>query len=331
MKVAHIVPSMDIGGVEIGIKKSKKEISEFFDYKVFFVKKMGSLKCGQKSIFNLFLLLLSRRWVPDVIVTSLWWSHIFGEIFQRLFGIYWVSFFHSNNYTHKFDRFFIGRAWNKSNICMVDSEATAVLMCEVSRRRYYIVPYVFKNNICKKRWAEREIDFIWVGRIVKEKRVDLLIKFLTLLQDKTPKARIALVVVGELPIELLELQRENKLIFNFFQNSNNSDLLNLMGNSKFYLLFSDFEGMSMSTVEAIQAGCLPVVRRVGEIASYLSAEACIEISDISENGLSEVIDAVSDLASDSGDVERRIDLANRAINNLSNYVDSFVSILGKIK
>ena len=59
----------------------------------------------------------------------------------------------------------------------------------------------------------------------------------------------------------------------------NDDVLIALSRAKFYLLFSDHEGMSMSTVEAIQAGCIAVVRRVGEIPRYLDKSACIGISD----------------------------------------------------
>ena len=38
-KVAHIIPSMNYGGVEVAIQKSLKDLNKNFDYKIFTVKK----------------------------------------------------------------------------------------------------------------------------------------------------------------------------------------------------------------------------------------------------------------------------------------------------
>ena len=49
--INHLLPGMYRGGVEVGIKKSYKDINEVFNYKVFYIKRRGNIDVNQKSFF----------------------------------------------------------------------------------------------------------------------------------------------------------------------------------------------------------------------------------------------------------------------------------------
>ena len=96
LSVAHIVPNMNYGGVEVAIHRSFYELNQIFDYKIYTVKKKGIMNVGQRKIISLIFKCFSIKHRPNFIITSLWWSHPFG-LFLSLTGIKWISFFHARN------------------------------------------------------------------------------------------------------------------------------------------------------------------------------------------------------------------------------------------
>ena len=74
-KIAHIIPTMNYGGVEVAIQKSER-FKQNFDYKIFTVKNLGKPRIGQKNYIYLIKYIISQKWVPDVIIT-------YGEPYSR--------------------------------------------------------------------------------------------------------------------------------------------------------------------------------------------------------------------------------------------------------
>ncbi len=52
-RVAHIVPAMYIGGVEVAIARSHEYLNESIDYRIYYVRNRGSLDCGQRHVLTL--------------------------------------------------------------------------------------------------------------------------------------------------------------------------------------------------------------------------------------------------------------------------------------
>jgi len=104
-------------------------------------------------------------------------------------------------------------------------------------------------------------DFIFVGRLIKEKHADLLIHAVTLLQCKNPDIRG--VIIGEGPEygkihNLINDKKINKTIHlcEFYQN--HDDLLAQLKSSRVFVLPSTREGFGIAALEALACG-LPVV------------------------------------------------------------------------
>ena len=95
--INHLLPGMYLGGAEVGIKKSYKDINKYFNYKVFYIKGRGIIDVNQRSFFLSFLNIISNKTKPSIIISSLWWSHFFGY-FLRVFGFKWIVFIHSPNF-----------------------------------------------------------------------------------------------------------------------------------------------------------------------------------------------------------------------------------------
>src|SRR3989344_2160343 len=143
--IAHIVPAMDIGGVEIGITRSFVEINRQFAYEVYYVRRKGSLEVGQQSVLRLLKKVLLGDNKPDIILTSLWWSHLFGWLIRSR-NRQWVAFFHSAGFFHKVDSIVCRWAWRRADKCLVDSMATHNAISRSLRKPDAVIPYIFEGQ-----------------------------------------------------------------------------------------------------------------------------------------------------------------------------------------
>jgi len=325
-KIAHIVPGMAVGGVEIGIERSCAALRDQFDYRVFYVRRKGSLDCDQASVVRLFWMLCTGKWRPDVVITSLWWAHLAGFIF-KLLNIKWVAFFHSSRFPHGVARLFCKTAWKEAHYRLVDSGATDNAMQKFGKQKSSVVPYVFLDEFPKNKWKERPVDFIWAGRVSQVKRLDILQDFLVLLEAVLPTARIMLILAGEVPTSLKQFLLNTKLDISVKNNLANFQVRACLAQTKFYLLFSDYEGMSMATVEAVQAGCIAVVRPVGEIPTYLNADSCVWVNDIEKENLNRVLHMCVDVACDEACAERIRKNAYASISHIETYTEAMSEFL----
>jgi len=329
-KIAHIVPSLSTGGVEVGIERSCSTLKQHFDYRVFYVRRKGCLDCDQTSIIRLLWLSCTGRWRPDIIITSLWWAHLTG-ILLNIFSIKWVAFFHNSKFPHAIARFFCKIAWRKAHYRIVDSGATGRAMKQFGVRQSSTVPYVFLDNLPDNVWKERPIDFMWVGRVSSVKRLDILRDFLSLVEHTWPAARVVLILAGEAPTVLKSFFLETRLDITVENNLRNDQVREWLTKSKFYLLFSDYEGMSMTTIEAVQAGCIAVVRPVGEIPMYLDECSCVWVNDIKKENLKRVLHKCTHMICDEQQADMTRKNAYKNIVNIEKYTESMIGFLNGVR
>jgi glycosyltransferase involved in cell wall biosynthesis len=325
-KVAHIVPSLDIGGVEIAIKRSFTKMQLRFDYRVFTVRRKGTLQCGQQSVLRLLWDFIRERWRPDVVVTSLWWAHPFGYLLQ-LAGVRWLAFFHNSKAMHSVENVVVFWAWRKADGLLADSPASAKFMGRRIARPCDVVPYVFEPPLPAGKPPERDIDIVWVGRNSTQKRPDLARDFIRALARQVRGGRLAFVVGGSAPDFVQSLGAETGWDVSLFVSLDHGAVLDIQRRSRFYLLVSDFEGMSMSTIEAIQAGCVAVVRPVGEIPQYLDAKSAVLIANDSSEEIDRAARAVAAMWNDAATMGRLRSNAQANLQSLPLYADALALAL----
>lgn len=328
LRIAHIVPAMTFGGVEIGISRSYTELNQMFDYRVFHVlRQPGALDCGQQPVMLLLRDILLGRWRPDVVVTSLSWSHPFGHL-CRCLGIPWVAFFHSAGFSHARDEFSQRWAWRWANHRLADSAATRMAMSVHGHHDCQLVPYRFTQLSASQHiWADRAIDLIWVGRNHPDKRLDLFIALWQELMRLIPQGRVAIAVVGEPPVELSALAAAGGWQLTIHQSLDNAAVRELLGQARFYVLLSNYEGMSMSTAEAVSAGCVPVVRPVGEIPVYVGPDSGFYVDDVTKIGLAATAARLVQCWHDAERAKIMTGKAQAALESLPDYVSSFAAAM----
>ena len=104
-------------------------------------------------------------------------------------------------------------------------------------------------------------DIIFVGRLIKEKHVDLLVRAFGLISSDKPQLR--LLIIGEGPekdaiIKIIqELSLENRVVLREFQ-ANHDNVIALMKSAKVFVNPSTREGFGITALEALACG-IPVV------------------------------------------------------------------------
>ncbi|MHA1268753.1 MAG: glycosyltransferase family 4 protein [Candidatus Helarchaeota archaeon] len=129
--------------------------------------------------------------------------------------------------------------------------------------RYFDVAEYKNNMFFKKYNIDKNTDsplLIMMGRLVKIKRVDKLIKAVPLLKDKFPNVKVVILGQGIERKRLSMLAKELDVIENIIMPGwiSESDKIQLLGMADIYIHLSKEEGLSLSLLESQLAG-LPVV------------------------------------------------------------------------
>lgn len=175
--------------------------------------------------------------------------------------------------------------------------------------------YFFKDII------DRMYDLVFVGRFAAIKRVGDIIDAVSILTKRGKKLEVAL--IGDGPQRRLLEQKIAKLglnkSFHFFGFLDENVKYSIMGNSKIFILPSEREGFSLSTLEAMAMGCIPIV-------SKPKFDEVFGVSHFVENDVNGVYYEVKDVDALASAVKRLLSnyellsfLSKNAISSANNY------------
>ncbi|NDD93463.1 hypothetical protein EBZ37_15455, partial [bacterium] len=197
-RILHVVPSLDVGGVEVGLLRSQSELCKVVVFRVFSVKGPGRLNVPSLNLLDLLKLMFKKEACPQVVVSSLWLGHLVGATLALIYGARWIPFFHAARSDGVWRDAILHSAARMSRFAFFDSPAT---------HRYYkthgegdsqIIPYRFASPLQEADWLKgRSYTCIFVGRLSPQKRPDLLVEYLRHLQRLMPDARPLVVASGE--------------------------------------------------------------------------------------------------------------------------------------
>ena len=144
--------------------------------------------------------------------------------------------------------------------------------------------------------SEVESDLIFVGRLIREKHVDVLIDAIALIKDRFPDIRC--LIIGDGPerrnLELRAKERgivENIVFTGFFHSSD--DVISRLKSSRVFVFPSTREGFGISVLEALACG-LPVVTvdHPKNASKAFISDGCGALSTLDAGDLSAQIQAV---------------------------------------
>ena len=327
MRVAHIVPSMNVGGVEMAIYRTSAALNKEFEYNVYCVKSQGNIVAGQLKLRDYIKALVRFQHKPDVVVTSLWWSHPIGFI-STFFGVRWVVFLHSSGFASFPDWLFTRLAVLIAKHFFYDSGKTAkTLLGKKSESAHFIPCFTIDHRIPPKFRVETDVDVIWAGRNSPEKRLDLIADIASRVLSIRPSTRVSFYVVGSQFAEFDVLRSKYSNCVSLIYNSAPDAALHAFQNSKIALCLSDYEGFSMSTAEAAFSGNLIAARDVGDLHSYLPRVETVWLESLDEVGLNDFAQKLCRLLDDRASLSDRrestMEFTRKKLSSFS-YVPAFV-------
>lgn len=325
IRVLHVVPSLNIGGVEVGLLRSQSELQKSVAFRVFSVKGPGRLSLPSLTRLDILKLLLRRSERPHVVVTSLWLGHLVGVVLAFCCGARWVPFFHAARSEGWWRDSILRSAAHLSRFAFFDSAATCQYYKTHSSARSQIVPYRFAPP-AQAVTEGRPFTCIFAGRLSREKRPDLLITYLSDLHRLMPAVRPLVLVSGEdkLLREFEALLHGAGVMAEVRFNVSPMAVVELMSQSALYLSFSDYEGFGMATIDAMSCGCVPIVRPVGEIASYVRDDCGILVADTSPAGMNAVAKQCFDLLKDAAKLRTFSERARLSVFRYRLYTESYL-------
>ncbi len=224
----------------------------------------------------------------DAVLTHLWFANTIGRIASKFSGIPRVISFEHNVYDRvKSSRqFFIDRllqSWCTRIIAVSSVVRDSLVAHGIDEKRITVIP----NGIDLERFhstgtrdTEREFTFLFVGRLVEQKGVDVLLDALA----QVPRGRLQVVGGGVLRASLEQKTRDLGLVSRVEFLGARRDIPQLLKQADCFVFPSRWEGYGLSLIEAAAAG-LPI------IASDLPA-----VRDLVDNGVEALLVAPEDRA-----------------------------------
>ncbi|MEM1588483.1 MAG: glycosyltransferase family 4 protein [Candidatus Bathyarchaeia archaeon] len=147
-------------------------------------------------------------------------------------------------------------AWALKNstkvVCLTESEAKEVMKLGVKRKNIEIIPIAIDVEKFSPSSLEKGY-LLWIGRLVKEKGIEFLLKAMKLLKEK-----VKLIIVGDGPLrknlmhEALSMGLKNEVLF--IKEASREQVIKLLQECSLFILPSLREGLPMVLLEAMATG-----------------------------------------------------------------------------
>lgn len=296
VKLIYIINSLHPGGAEMGLEmllknnffdnlqvnivclsrsnsKLEERVESLLPGRVFYLTK-SPVSNGKFFMYVIKFLTLIRKFKPDVVVCSLSQSVLVSRIAKLFFKFNLITFEHNTEFQNKLAWFLMKKTDFLTNYFWCDSKSTErslKLRYRSSKVRNLPLFYMENNNKQKSIYSKgRVFEIISVGRLAPQKNYFDAIDAVYLIKSSGIDVKLTIYGEGELRDQLTIKVRELDLVDNvclkgFVQNWKLEAI-----DYDAYLLMSDFEGLSISTLEAMSIGLPCIVRPVGELKNYIT-------------------------------------------------------------
>lgn len=140
---------------------------------------------------------------------------------------------------------------------------------------YYRIPFIEREEITEREYnavSDRALVIVYPCRLVKgQKRADLLPEFIAELEKRKINYVFNIVGDGACEEEIRMYIQHNRLNDKVFLSGRLSrkELISFLNKQDIYLNFSEYEGMSLTMLEAMARGCVPVVTNVSGVSDVI--------------------------------------------------------------
>lgn len=347
-KIIHLIPIDGLGGVEQAARSINS--SSELDINIAFIcgsslrkesifKEVSGPKVNINSpIFyiNGFKYLLKEK--PDLLVSSLWRSSIISiayNLYSRLLtknNSKFVLFLHVNKFGHILDKIFTTIAMYLADEIWCDSKATQLAMLRQERLFNKSKVISFLVNIDDKLFSDedKEDNFVFWGRLAKQKRIDKAIKLFSKVHLSKPNSMFYIYgpdrgELSNLKALVKELKLENHILFMGEKKPGQYPLQTT--SSRFFINTSSHEGMAIAVTEAMQLGIIPIVTPVGEVANYCEDNQNSIYFKDEETTAKRIIQVLSDQHLQKSLRQNAIAYWNNKLNYSQDFVENCLRVL----
>lgn len=142
----------------------------------------------------------------------------------------------------------------------------------------YFCPFIEKIRKVNRKYNSDGTEPIKIGypcRLVRnQKRADLIPQFIEYLEAKMTNYVLNIAGDGSCRKEIEEYVRKNHLHrkVRLYGKLSKAELIDFLNNQDIYLNFSEYEGTSLTMLEAMASGCVPVVTNVSGVSDFIASD-----------------------------------------------------------
>jgi glycosyltransferase involved in cell wall biosynthesis len=133
----------------------------------------------------------------------------------------------------------------------------------------HVIPSGVDGSVYRPGAGARDVDVILVARLAPVKRVDLFVETIRRVSEALPSIHAVIIGKGPMREASEALARQLGIAKNVTFLGHEPDVSAWLGRAKVFLLTSDTEGLSISLIEAMLSGAVPVVSAVGDLADAI--------------------------------------------------------------
>lgn len=294
------------------------------------------------------LVMALRKARPDAVISNLPLGNVVGQVAARLAGVpQRIAVQHTEAWTYQpimrwLDRFTGSFGFYTSNVTVSETVKRSFSGCPPAyQRRLVVIPngIVFQRTDLSQSEARRKLGLpaegtyliVVVGRLSAQKNQAVLVRALA----KIPDAHLAIAGEGELRSELEGLARRADVSdrLHLLGNIDRSDMANFLGAGDVWAFPSIYEGLSLSLLEALNAGLAIVASNIPSNTEVLEADqqgpAAILLPPDDEDGWREALTTLSQDRAARGEYARRArDLAS--LFTLERMIDRYEELLNDL-
>jgi len=286
INITYLIPVDSLGGgVEVAAKGVREISNDRFKFNVEYI-------CKDKSeLFNVFVLFKAVIKIysikPEVLILSLWRSQLVGVIVKFILPRTKVIFFvHSAEDAHFLDYFLSRLTLFIASEVWGDSVTSLKERFKYSKKsRNGRVISFSARKIEKFKIRKNSPNFIFWGRIGKEKGLDRSVIIFSKILEFYPKATFTIIGsdggrLNEIKTQCQELKLDKSV--HFYNEMDFSEIRKFARKASFYLQTSLYEGAAMSVMESMKLGLVPIVTPVGEISRYCKSNNSVLVRSNNE-------------------------------------------------
>ena len=286
INITYLIPVDSLGGgVEVAAKGVRDISNDRFKFNVEYI-------CKDKTeLFNIYVLFKAVIKMysikPEVLILSLWRSQLVGVLVKFILPRTKVIFFvHSAEDAHFLDYFLSRLTLFIASEVWGDSVTSLKERFKHSKKsRNGRVISFSARKIEKFKIRKNSPNFIFWGRIGKEKGLDRSVIIFSKILEFYPKATFT--IIGSDGGRLNEIKtqcQELKLVksVHFYNEMDFSEIRQFARKASFYLQTSLYEGAAMSVMESMKLGLVPIVTPVGEISRYCKSNNSVLVRSNNE-------------------------------------------------